>query len=131
MLTDKRTPLRTRASVYEGCIRSVMLYGSETWALTQKDEDIMRKCERRMLRYMTGIKWQDGISSEEVAKRCGLEDIQERIRQGRLQWFGHVRREGEEGVLRMVEKMQVTGNRLPGRPKGTLEKLMVLTFMGL
>ena len=49
VLTDKRTQLRTRASVYEGCIRSVMLYGSETWALTQKDEDIMRKCDRRML----------------------------------------------------------------------------------
>jgi len=124
VLTDKRIPLRTRASVYEGCIRSVMLYGSETWALTQKDEDIMRKCDRRMLRYMTGVKWQDGVSSEEVAERCGLEDIQERIRQGRLQWFGHVRREGEEGVLRMVEKMQVTGNRLPGRPKGTLEQLV-------
>ena len=52
-----------------------------------------------------------------------MEDIQERIRQGRLQWFGHVRKEGEEWVLRMVEKMQVTGNRLPGRLKGTWEQL--------
>ena len=64
-----------------------------------------------------GVKWQDGVSSEEVAKRCGLGDILERTRQGRLHWFGHVRREGEEGVLMMAEKMQVTGNRLPGRPK--------------
>ena len=56
--------------------------------------------------------------------RCGLRDIQEIIRQGRLQWFEHVRREGEEGVLRIMEKMQVTGNRLPGRPKGTLKQLV-------
>ena len=90
--------------------------------MTQKDEDIMRKCDRRMLlRYMTGRKWQDGVSSEEVAKRCGLGDILERTRRGRLQWFGQVRREGEERVLRKVQKIQVTGNRLPGRPKGTLE----------
>ena len=61
--------------------------------MTKKDEDIMRKCDRRMLRYMAGIKWQDGVSSEEVARRCSLE----RARQGRLQWFGNVRREGEEG----------------------------------
>ena len=93
MLTDKRTPLRIRGSVNESCIRSVMLYGSETWAKTKKDEDILRKCDRRMLIYMTGVKWQDGVSSEEVAKRCGLGDILERTRQGRLQWFGHVRRE--------------------------------------
>ena len=74
----------------------------------EQDEYIMRKYDRRMLRYMTGVKWQDGVSSEEVAKRCGLGGIQERIRQGRLQWFGHVRREGDVGVLRMVEKMQRT-----------------------
>ena len=84
----------------------------------------MKKCDRRMLRYMTGVKWQDGVSSEEVAMRCGLRDIQERIRQGRLQWFGHVNKEAEEGILSMVEKMEVTGNRLLGRPKGMLEPLV-------
>ena len=62
-----------------------MLYGSETWAMTQKDEDIMRKCDRRMLRHMAGVKWQDGVSSQKVDKRCSLGDIQERTRQGRLQ----------------------------------------------
>ena len=35
-----------------------------------------------------------------------------------------MRREGEEGVLRKVEKVQVTGNRLPGRTKGTLDQLV-------
>ena len=49
---------------------------------------------------------------------------QKRTRQERLQWFGHVRREGEEGVLRKVEKIQVIGNRLPGKPKGTLDQLV-------
>ena len=33
-----------------------------------------------------------------------------------------MRKEGEEGVFRKVEKMQVIGNRLPGRPKGMLEQ---------
>ena len=35
-----------------------------------------------------------------------------------------MRREGEEGVLRKMKKMQVTVNRLPGRPKGTLDQLV-------
>ena len=63
--------------------------------MTKKDEEIMKKCNRRMLRYMAGVKWQDGVASEEVAKRWGLRDILEITRQGRLQWFEHVRREGE------------------------------------
>ena len=56
MLTDRRTPLRIQGSAYESCVRSVMLYGSETWAMTKKDEDILRKCDRRMLRYMARVK---------------------------------------------------------------------------
>ena len=64
LLTDKRTPLRIRRCVYESCIRPVMLYESETWATTKKDENIIRKCDRRMMRYMTGVKWQDGVSYE-------------------------------------------------------------------
>ena len=55
LLTDKRTLLRTRGSVYEVFIRSIMDLRYGQW--TQKDEDIMRKCDRRMLRYMTGVKW--------------------------------------------------------------------------
>ena len=56
LLTDKKSPLRTRASVYESYITSVIPYRSETWAMTQKDDDIMRKCDRRMLRHMAGVK---------------------------------------------------------------------------
>ena len=36
-----------------------------------------------------------------------------------------MRREGWDGVLRKMEKMQVTGNRLPGRSKGTWEQLVL------
>jgi len=51
------------------------------------------------------VRWQDKISSEEVAKRCGLKMIQDKLRQKRLH-SGHVRRETEGGVLRLVEEME-------------------------
>ena len=34
------------------------------------------------------------------------------------------KKRGRGGVLRKVEKIQVIGNRLPGRPKGTLNQLV-------
>ena len=34
LLCTRILPLRNRSSIYEACIRSVMLYGSETWPLT-------------------------------------------------------------------------------------------------
>jgi len=42
-----------------------------------------------MLRYMARVRWQDRLSSEEVAKRCGMKIIQDKLRQKR---FGHVSR---------------------------------------
>ena len=111
LLINRSIPLKVRASVYESCVRSVMLYGAETWAMTGRMEDILKSCDRRMLRYMAGVKWQDRVSSEEIAKRCGVKEIETKIRQRRLRWFGHVRREAEGGVLRLVEEMEVPGKR--------------------
>jgi len=84
LITNKSVPLKVRGSVYESCVRSVMLYGAETWALTGKLEDIFKCCDSRMLIYMAGVRWQDGIFSEEVAKRSGLKIIQDKLRQKRL-----------------------------------------------
>jgi len=72
LITNRSIPLKIRGSVYESCVRSVMLYGAETWDLIGKLEDILKSCDSRMLRYMVRVRWQDRISSEEVAKRCGL-----------------------------------------------------------
>ena len=34
LLCDRGIPLKKRASIYEACIRSVLLYGTETWPMT-------------------------------------------------------------------------------------------------
>ena len=52
LLPIKSIQLKVRGSVYESCVRSGMLYGSETWVMTRRMEDILKSCGRRMLRYM-------------------------------------------------------------------------------
>jgi len=104
------------------------LYCAETWALTGKFEDILKSCDSRILRYMARVRWQDWISSEEVAKRCDLKMTQHKLRQKRLQWFGHVRRETEGGVLRLVEDMEVSGKWKVQRPKKTWKDIVKRDF---
>jgi hypothetical protein len=65
------------------------------------------------------VRWQDSISSEEVAKRCDLKVIQDKFRQKRLQWFGHASREVKERVLKLVEEVEVPGKKRAGRPRKT------------
>ena len=54
LLLNKGIPLARRGMVFDACIRSVMLYGGETWALTKRLESVLVGCDRRMLRYMLG-----------------------------------------------------------------------------
>ena len=65
----KKVPLMTSGSVYENCIRSVMLCGTKTQAVVQRDEDVIKKCDKRMLRCMVEAKCKDRISSKEVSNR--------------------------------------------------------------
>jgi len=49
LITNRNIPLRIRGSVYESYVKSVMLYGAETCALTGTLEDILKSCDSRML----------------------------------------------------------------------------------
>ena len=69
-----------------------------------------------MLRYMAGVRWQDGRSSSEVVEIWGAEDFSVNLRQKLLRWFGHLER-AEGGVLNEVEELRVEGQQLVERPK--------------
>ena len=59
-----------------------MLYSAETLSLVEGMQEVLARCDRRMLRYMVEVKWQDRVSTEEeVARRCGVAKIEDKIRQ--------------------------------------------------
>ena len=64
LLLNKGIPLARRGMVFDACIRSVMLYGGETWALTKRLESVLVGCDRRMLRYMAVVTRRDRVCSE-------------------------------------------------------------------
>ena len=84
LLIKKDIPLRHRGRVYDACVRSVLLYGAESWPMTERIQAILTSCDRRMLRYMAGVVWQDRIGSGEVASRCGVEVLESVLRRRRL-----------------------------------------------
>ena len=55
LLHGKRFPLKMKGMVHMSCVRSVMLYGSETWCLGENEMGILRT-ERAMVRAMCGVK---------------------------------------------------------------------------
>ena len=66
---------RMKGKLYQACVRSVMLYGSETWPL--KEEDIARiaRTDMQMIRWMCRVSLLDRKSSEELKNRLGVSNI--------------------------------------------------------
>ncbi len=115
------------------CIRSVMLYGAETWALTRKLMEVLRASDRRIMRYMAGIRWQDMVFSADVVNRYGVEDLETVLRRKRLRWYGHIKRAEEDTVLGVLERIEVEGRRPVGRHRKTWRRCRQedLPLMGL
>ncbi len=78
--------------------------------------DILRSCDRKMLKNMLGERWQDRSSNKEVAEMCGMEDLSVKLMKRRRRWFGHVEM-ARGGALCEVREMRVRGRRPVGRPR--------------
>ena len=98
------------------CEACIAVCCRETWALTERLEGLVASCDPRMLRYMSRVRWQDRITNEEVRRRCGVENLEHRLRKTRLRWFGHVKRRDKNSILRSSMKLKVEGRRPVGRP---------------
>ena len=80
---------------------------------------LVPRCDHRMLRYMSRVRWQDMITNEKVRRRCGVENLEHRLRKMVLRWFGHRKHRDENNILRSAMELEVEGRMPVGRPKKT------------
>lgn len=124
LLTLRGPSLHFKGKLYSACVRSVMLYGSETWAIKREDEQRYERNEMRMVRWMCGASLRDGMHSAELRDRLGIESIGEVLRRGRLRWFGHVERMPGDQWAKRCMSMNVEGDRARGRPRKTWNEVI-------
>ena len=82
--------------VFVICVRSSMTYGSETRRLLLDVGLKFERAEMQMIRWMCGIYMKDRMTNEKLSRLVGVEPITTVIRSGRLRWYGHVTRKGDE-----------------------------------
>ncbi|XP_042892906.1 uncharacterized protein LOC122267007 [Penaeus japonicus] len=72
----------------------------------------------RMLRCSLRLTRRERVRSEYIRGKLRVPRLQDKLREGRLIWYGHVQRRDEEYVGRRVEGMEI--GRRQGRPKRRL-----------
>ena len=79
--------LRMKGVVYKACVRSVLTYGAETWAMKAGVFQRLRATERRMFRMICRVTLRDMVESTVIALRVGVDDLEKHLRQKRLRWL--------------------------------------------
>ena len=103
LLLGNRFPLKMKGKVYRCCVRSAILYGSETWCLKENEKAILRRTERAMVRAMCGQKVVDRKTTEEQMDMLGLKETINRLATANgVRWYGHVLRRDDDSVLRVA-----------------------------
>ena len=117
ILCDRKMPLYLKSKIYRTVVRPVALYGAECWPATKVHERTLHAMEMRMLRWSLGVTRLDHIMNENIRKTCGVAPIQEKMREARLRWYGHVSRADANSVAKRVLALSPNGRRPQGRPK--------------
>ena len=116
----KQFSLKLKGMVYRSCVRSAMLYGSETWCLRENEMAILRRTERAMVRAMCGAKLMEKRRTEDLMEMLGLKETAVQMAKANgVRWYRLVLRRDDGHVLRKALEFEVRGKRKRGRPKKT------------
>lgn len=96
---------------------SVLLYGVESWTLTEAALKKLQAFEMWVYRRMLKISWMDHVRNEDVMRRMNKDlEVVPNIKIRKLQYFGHVMRHPEKyGTLHLIMQGKINSKRGPGR----------------
>ncbi|XP_070004357.1 uncharacterized protein [Nicotiana sylvestris] len=78
----------------------------------------MKVAEMRMLRWMCEHSKMDKIRNEVIREKVGVAPVEDKMREARLRWFGHIQRRSIDVPVRRYERLAVVDTRRGiGRPK--------------
>ena len=89
---------KTKLRIFNTNIKSVLLYGSETWKVTKATSNKLQSFVNRCLRSIMGIHWPEVIRNEELWTRAEQERINIQIRRHKWGWIGHTLRKPNYNV---------------------------------
>jgi hypothetical protein len=91
-------------NIYNILIKSSLLYGSETWRITENNKRRVKATEMDALRRSSGISRKERIRNVTIRQQTGPENIKKDIEQNQLTWYGHVQRMAEGRLPKIALK---------------------------
>ena len=119
---SKQISMNTKIRIFNSNVKTVLLYGCETWRTNQKSIGKLQSFINRRLRYIMGIWWPRKISNKELWERTRQEPVYSTIKRRCWKWIGHTLRKSQDNTTRRALKWNPQGYRKRGRPAATWQK---------
>ena len=118
VLCDRKlsAKVKVKGKMYKSVVRSTMLYGMETAAVTKRQVGKIDVAELKMVRWALRVTRKNKIRNEYVRGTAKIAKLGDKLRNARLRWYGRVRRREDYLGKRMME-MTTPGRRKRGRPR--------------
>ena len=113
VMADRRISKRLSTCVTPAC-----LYGTETLAMTELQQQRLQVCENNWVRKIAGVKTADRRRMLELREETGVQrSLTERLVRSRLQWAGHVERMADDSLPKRAAEFRGQGRGRRGRPR--------------
>ncbi|XP_071160139.1 uncharacterized protein [Mytilus edulis] len=100
-------------------VKSVLLYGSETWRETAASIKSIQTFVNKCLRNILNIRWQNKISNNELWRRTKQQPATQTIKARKWKWIRHTLRKKDTHITKQALEWNPQGHRKRGRSKNT------------
>ena len=111
--------ISTKVRLFNSNVKSVLLYGAETWRTTKASMKKIQTFINQCLRNILGFHWPEKISNENLWARAQQNLVEEDIRRRRWRWLGHTLHKPPSSIGRQTLNWNSQGQRKRGRPGNT------------
>ena len=99
VMADRQISKRLKGKVISICVTPACLYGTETLALTELQQQRLQVCENNWDRKIARVTRADRQRMLEIKEDTGVQmNMTERMVRSRIQWAGNVERMTDDGL---------------------------------
>ncbi len=103
--SNREMSLCAKGKVYQAVVRSILLYGCETWPVREANKRMLEVFDNDSIHRILRVRGRDYMPSVELWRRLCLTSIPALLVQRRLHWFDHSA-DSSTSKFRCVEKTQ-------------------------
>ena len=117
ILRSKFVRRNTKLKIYKTLVIPVLMYGADSWTLSEADKNMLGVFERKVLRMIFGPVCVNNEWRSRYNQLYNDTEIVDRIRKQKLRWIGHVYIMQDDKPARKIAFVKPTGSRRQGGQK--------------